>query len=62
MDDPGASGERITWLGAGIDPVRNRDAVPDTDVGSSDAAVRTLVVAPREDLVIAREVRRVLSA
>ena len=47
--------EGLAFLGVGVDPERNGAS------GASDAAVRTLVVAAREDLEIAREVRGVLA-
>lgn len=53
----------LGFLGVGVDPERNRAAgSDDRDVGTSGAAVRTLVVTAREDLEIAREVRRLFGA
>jgi acetate kinase len=54
------AGERLAWIGVRIDPAGNADGSGDRDLSPADAAVRTLVVAAREDLQIAREVRRVL--
>jgi acetate kinase len=42
-----------------IDPGRNQAAADDRDISSAPASVRTLVVAAREDLEIARQVRAV---
>jgi len=56
-----AAAGRLAFLGVRIDAARNRDAEPDTDVAAPGAAVRVLVVRAREDLVIAREVRRVIA-
>jgi acetate kinase len=48
------------WLGARIDDTANaRDG--DRDVAADDAAIRVLVVTAREDLVIARSVRRLVA-
>jgi len=52
--------ERLGWLGVRIDDSRNMDGSGDRDLSSSGAAVRTLVVAAREDVEIARETRRIL--
>jgi len=50
--------KRLEWLGVAIDAERNHTAAPDADVSSQGAQVRTLVIAAREDLQIAAEVRR----
>jgi acetate kinase len=52
----------LAFLGVGIDEERNKTAMPDADVSDAGAGVRTLVIAAREDLTIAREVRTVLGA
>jgi acetate kinase len=49
----------LGFLGVEVDSQRNDDAVPDVEIGSG--AVRTFVIAAREDLEIARGVRSVLS-
>ena len=53
--------ERLSFLGIGLDPERN-DAVAsdDADVTAPGATARVLVVHAREDLEIAREVRRLI--
>ncbi len=52
--------ERLDWLGVGVDPARNAAAAGDlADVTAGP--VRVLVLAAREDLQIAHEVRRLLS-
>jgi acetate kinase len=56
-----AATARLAYLGVAVDPGRNTAARPDTDIGAPDATVRTLVIAAREDLEIARQVREVLS-
>src|SRR5947207_1963500 len=48
------------FLGVKVDLERNDDAQPDADVTAAGATVRTLVMAAREDLEIARQVRRLL--
>jgi acetate kinase len=50
----------LAYLGVVVDPTANAGAQADADVGAPDARVRTLVVAAREDLEIAREVRATL--
>ena len=50
----------LGFLGVAIDEERNRAAAVDADISTSRASVRTLVLAAREDLEIARQVRAVL--
>jgi len=50
----------LGFLGVALDPGRNDRGPDDREIGAAGAAVRTLVVAAREDLEIAREVRGVL--
>lgn len=50
----------LRHLGVGIDPDRNRYAHADADISSPDAPARTLVIAAREDLEIARHTRAAL--
>jgi len=52
---------RLAHLGVHLDDAANADARPDVDVSTAAAAVRTLVVAAREDLEIARGTRTVVS-
>lgn len=52
----------LGFLGIGIDPARNGADGDDREIGSPEAPVRALVVAAREDLQIAREVRGLLSS
>lgn len=50
--------DRLAHLGVGVDPARNKTAVGrDEEIGRGGAAVRTLVIAAREDLEIARQTR-----
>ncbi len=53
--------ERLAFLGVAVERQANARAVPDVDVAEPDAPVRVLVVAAREDLQMAHEVRAVLS-
>lgn len=55
-----AAVERLGFLGIGLDASRNATAIPDADIGGGGAPVRAVVIAAREDLEIARCVRRVL--
>ncbi|HTD53567.1 MAG TPA: acetate/propionate family kinase [Thermoanaerobaculia bacterium] len=52
--------EGLAFLGVRIESVAN-EATGDRDISQAEAPVRTVVVAAREDLEIAREVRLVLS-
>lgn len=52
--------ERLGFLGVAIDGHSNDTADGDCDISSAGAAVRTLVIAAREDLQIAREARQLL--
>ncbi len=51
----------LGFLGVAVDGARNAAAVPDAEVGSAGAPVRTLVVGAREDAEIAAQVRSVLA-
>ena len=51
----------LAFLGVAVDPGRNAHARPDAEVTAPGAAVRTLVVAAREDVEIARGTRAALS-
>jgi acetate kinase len=65
----GGIGENSSWLreevckglecvGVRLDCRRNGDVQPDADVAAADSPVRVLVIHTREDLMIAREARR----
>ncbi|HEU5004163.1 MAG TPA: acetate/propionate family kinase [Actinomycetota bacterium] len=51
----------LGFLGVAVDPAANRSGTGDRDVAPPGIAVRTLVVAAREDLEIARAVAAVLA-
>jgi acetate kinase len=53
-----AAGAGLGFLGVSVDPARNAATTADGDIGAGP--VRVLVVTAREDLEIAREVRRVV--
>jgi acetate kinase len=50
---------RLGFLGVELDARTNAAATPDADIAASDSSVRVVVVAAREDLVVARAVRLV---
>jgi len=52
----------LRFLGLELDPTLNADLVPDVDISAPAAAVPTLVVKAREDIEVAREVRKVLAS
>lgn len=52
--------EPLGFLGVEIDPKRNAGGARDRDISASGARVRVLVLHTEEELMIAREVRRVL--
>ncbi len=52
---------RLGHLGVAVDAAANEAAQPDVDISAVTASARTLVIAAREDLQIARETRRVLT-
>lgn len=56
-----AAAAGLAFLGIAIDPARNAAARPDTEITGPGAAVRALVIAAREDIEIARQVRAVLA-
>jgi acetate kinase len=53
---------RLGFLGVAVDEAANARATPDADLTAPGAQVRTLVVAAREDLQVARETRSLLGA
>jgi len=52
----------LGFLGIEVDPAVNAEASPDGEIGPPDAAVRTLLIAAREDLEIARQTRATLTS
>jgi acetate kinase len=55
-----AAAERLEWLGVGIDGQRNEAVDGDAVIGADGARVACVVVAAREDVQIAHEVRQLL--
>ena len=53
--------ERLGFLGLQLDHDANAAAVADADIGAAGSSVRIVVVAAREDVVIARDVRALLT-
>ena len=56
----GRAAAGLSFLGVALDEGANAEASPDAEIGRDGAPVRAFVVEAREDLQIAREVRRVL--
>ena len=52
----------LGFVGISIDPERNTSAVADYEIGAAEAPVRAFVITAREDIQIAREVRRTLTS
>ncbi len=50
----------VGFLGVAVDHAANEAAAGDTDIGTLDGRVRTLVIEAREDLEVARQVRTLL--
>jgi acetate kinase len=57
-----ATAAGLGFLGIALHPELNGTARPDADIATAAAPVRTLVVAAREDLEIARQAREILRA
>jgi acetate kinase len=57
-----AAAEGLGFLGVAIDVAKNEQVDGDCDVSAAPSRVRTLVVHAREDIEVARDVRRVLAA
>jgi acetate kinase len=58
----GAVADRLAFLGVGVDDAANAAAgAADADVSAPGAATATLVIHAREELVIARQTRELLS-
>jgi acetate kinase len=57
-----AAAGQLAHLGVQVDGEQNKDVAGDADISHEHARARTLVVAAREDLEIARETRGVLAA
>jgi len=51
----------LGFLGVSVDAGRNTSADGDTEITGPGAPVRTFVIAAREDLEIARQVREILA-
>ncbi|MDP8908735.1 MAG: acetate kinase, partial [Chloroflexota bacterium] len=51
----------LRWLGVELDAARNAAAGPDVDIATETSAIRVFVIRTREELMIARETRRVLA-
>jgi len=51
---------RLAFLGIELDAAANESAAPDVDIATQASAVRVVVVAAREEIVVARGVRALL--
>ena len=51
----------LDYLGVALNPAANREVTDDGDVSAAGSPVRVMVIAAREDLEIARQVRAVVS-
>jgi acetate kinase len=56
-----AACEGLECLGIHVDPAKNKACQPDADIAGPASASRVLVIHTREELLIAREVQRVLT-
>jgi acetate kinase len=54
-----AAVEGLHFLGLGLDAERNEAAHPDADVAAPGSSASVVVIAAREDLEIARQVRSI---
>ncbi len=54
--------EGLGFLGVRLDPEKNAAHPRDLDIAEASSSARVLVIHTREDLMIAREVRRLISA
>ena len=52
----------LGWMGVAVDPTANDGATPDAEITAPGSPVRVLVIHTREELMVAREPRRVLTA
>ena len=52
--------EGLQFMGVQLDPERNAICRPDTDIAAADSPARVLVIHTEEELMVAREVRRVV--
>jgi acetate kinase len=52
----------LGFVGVAVDESRNAAARPDCDISARGAPVRTLVIAAREDIEVARQTRAVIAA
>jgi acetate kinase len=57
-----ATAAGLRFLGVEVGPTLNASLGPDNDISAPGATVPTLVIKAREDVEVAREVRRVLAA
>jgi acetate kinase len=56
-----AACDGLEFMGMGLDLERNANPKPDADVATPDSPARIFVIHTEEELVVAREARRVLA-
>ena len=56
----GRAVDGLGFLGLAVGAARNASAEPDAEIGTQGAPIRAFVISAREDLEIARQVRKVL--
>jgi len=56
-----AACQGLECIGVRLDPSRNGDCQPDADIAADESSARILVIRTREELLIAREARRVVA-
>ena len=57
-----AACEGLEFMGLRLDPACNSNCTPDSDIAKRESSARILVIRTREELMVAREARRVLAA
>ena len=57
---PAAVCDELECLGLGLDSPRNRECSADADIADKDSSGRILILRKREELMIAREVWKVV--
>jgi acetate kinase len=58
----GAACQGLDFMGLRLDPERNAKAEADADVAQGDSPARIFVIHTEEELMVAREARRVMAA
>jgi acetate kinase len=56
-----AACEGLEFMGLRLDPERNANPRPDVDIARPDSPARIFVIHTQEEMVVAREARRVVA-